>query len=108
MRHLSILCDPHRLDPWIAWQRALLAAGLLQGSASGVEYEQRRFKRAVPQGADPAAALPKTAAWLRNVFRMVRAAATSGDACSRAGRFEGQPVLSSGMCKPHIAERCQL
>lgn len=61
---------------WFTWKCALLVPGLLQGSASGVEYEQRRFKRAVPQGADPAAALPKTAAWLRNVFRMVRAAAS--------------------------------
>jgi hypothetical protein len=74
----------------------LLLPGLLQGSASGVEYEQRRFRRAVPQGADTAAALPKTAAWLRNVFRMVRAAASSGVVCS--------PTFKASVCR--VCQTC--
>ncbi len=55
-----------------AHQISRCAADLLQGSRSGVNYERRRFERAIPRGIDPATALPKTAAWLRNVMQTVR------------------------------------
>ena len=36
-----------------------------------MDYERRRFERSIPSEADVLQALPKTAAWLRNVFQTV-------------------------------------
>lgn len=58
-----------RLKQDMAAARLEMLRSLLQGSSSGVEYERRRYQRAIPAGADAAAALPKTAAWIRNIFQ---------------------------------------
>lgn len=45
-------------------------AGILQGSQSGVQYERRRYTKAVGDQ-EPGRVLPKTKAWLQTGFRKV-------------------------------------
>lgn len=48
----------------------MCVAGILQGSQSGVQYERRRYTRAVGEQ-DAGQALPKTKLWLQTGFRKV-------------------------------------
>ena len=58
-------------------EQAAGLAGLLGGSPSGVEYERKRFRAAIPEGAtDFRQALPRTTAWLSKVFHTVGAHST--------------------------------
>lgn len=45
--------------------------GILQGSQSGMQYERRRYTKAVGDD-DPAQILPKTKSWLQAGFGKVR------------------------------------
>ncbi len=49
----------------------IASAGILQGTSSGVQYEQRRLTEAVGDS-DPADVLPNTRVWLQSGFTKVR------------------------------------